>query len=210
MRSVRLLLASLVTLIAGVAHAEPTSMVIDPGHSQVGFSIRHFFSRVHGRFNEFEGTVVYDDKDVAKSSVDVTIKAASISTNQERRDADLRSANFFNSDSLPTITFKSSKVSSAGENKLKVEGDLNMHGVSRPVTLDVTLLGIGAAGPNGKISGWEATTTVNRKDYNITWNRVLDQGATMLGDDVLITLNIEARTPRPPGGQGGPPPTPKK
>src|SRR5262245_40976913 len=155
MRSLRLLLASLFLLGAGLAHAEPTTLMIDPGHSEVGFSIRHFFSRVHGRFNEFEGTVVYDDKDASKSSVEVTIKAASINTNNDRRDSDLRSPNFFATDSLPTITFKSSKVSAAGEGKLKVEGDLTMHGVTKPVTLDVTLLGMGPAGPNGKISGWE-------------------------------------------------------
>jgi polyisoprenoid-binding protein YceI len=208
MRSVRLLLASLFALTAAVAQAEPTTLMIDQGHSQVGFNIRHFFSKVQGHFNEFEGTVVYDDKDVTKSSVDVTIKSASINTNQDRRDADLRSSNFFATDSFPTITFKSTKVTPNGENKLKVEGDLTMRGITHPVTLDATLLGMGPAGPNGKISGWEATTTINRKDYNIVWNRTLDQGGTMLGDDVAIVINLEARTPRPPGG--GPPPTPKK
>jgi len=206
----RLLLASLFILGAAVAQAEPTTLVIDQGHSQVDFSIRHFFSRVHGRFNEFEGTIVYDDKDASKSSVDVTIKAASINTNQDRRDADLRSSNFFAVDSFPNLTFKSTKVTPNGEGKLKVEGDLTMRGITHPVTLDASLLGIGPAGPNGKITGWEASTTINRKDYNIVWNRTLDQGGTMLGDDVAITLNIEARTPRPPGAPGGPPPTPKK
>jgi polyisoprenoid-binding protein YceI len=185
---------TLMALAAGVS-AEPVPFRIDPNHSDASFTIRHFFSKVPGRFRELEGTILFDEKNVAASSVDVTIKAASIFTNNDRRDADLRSPNFFHVDSFPTITFKSAKVTPAGEGKLKVEGNLTMHGVTRPVTLDVTSLGIGEVTTSGRTSvraGWEATTKLDRKDYGIVWNQVVDQGGMMLGDEVSIVIGIEA------------------
>lgn len=185
---------SLMTLASG-ASAEPVTFRIDPSHSDASFTIRHFFSKVPGRFRELEGTVLYDEKNVAASSVDVTIKTASIFTNNDRRDADLRSANFFHVDSFPTITFKSTKVTPAGQGKLTVEGNLTMRGVTRPVTLDVTSLGTGEVTTSGRTSvraGWEATTKLDRKDFGIVWNQVVDQGGMMLGDEVAIQIGIEA------------------
>src|SRR5262245_31138255 len=208
MRSARLLVASLLCLVAASASAETVTYEIDPAHSQVAFSIRHFFSKVPGRFNEFEGKVQYDDKDVTKSSVEVTIKTASIDTHNERRDNHLKTPDFFAADSFPTITFKSSKVSPGTEGKLKIEGNLTIRGVTRPVTLDAEFLGGGNMG-QGKIAGWEATTTVNRKDFNVSWDRVLDQGGTMLGEDVAILIGVEARTPRPANAPAASPPTKK-
>ncbi len=198
MRSARLLVASLAALVvsAPAVFAEPVTFKIDRNHSVVGFSIRHFFSKVSGRFNDFEGAIQYDEKNPASSSVDVTIKTASIFTNNERRDTDLRSANFFLADSFPTITFKTTRVTPGTEGKLKVEGDLTMRGVTRPVVLDVAFLGSGAVGIGGHAmgvrAGWEASTTVNRKDFNILWNQTLDQGGTLLGDEVAIQLGVEA------------------
>ena len=205
MRSVRLLLASLLSLTAATAFAEPVTFEIDPTHSQIAFSVRHFFSKVPGRFNEFEGKIQLDDKDASKSSVVVNIKTASIDTHNERRDNHLRSNDFFAADSFPTITFKSTKVTPGAEGKVKIDGDLTIRGVTRPVTLDAAFLGSGTMGPMGKVAGWEATTTVNRKDFNVSWDRVLDQGGTMLGEDVAITIGVEARTPRPAPPAGTPP-----
>jgi len=207
MRSARPLLASLLTLAvaASVGFAEPVALKIDPGHSQVGFNVRHFFTRVPGNFNEFSGRILYDEKNVANSSVEVEVKTSSVDTNHERRDNHLRSPDFFAADSFPAMTFKSTKITPVEGNKFKIEGNLTMRGVTRPVTLDASFLGMGVVdSKSGMVrGGWEATTTVNRKDYGILWNRVLDQGSTMLGDDVNITLAVEAMKEMPTTAKPG-------
>ena len=177
--------------------AAPTTWVIDPNHSSVEFSIRHLFSKVPGKFTKFSGTIVYDAANVASSSVKAEIDAASISTANEKRDGHLKSEDFFDVAKYPTIVFESTSSAGAGENKLKVAGNLTMHGVTKPVTLDVTFLGAGPGMGGRQVSGFEAVGKVNRKDFNIVWNRNLDQGGTLLGDDVDIRLNIEAGTPAP-------------
>jgi polyisoprenoid-binding protein YceI len=194
-------------VVSTAAVAAPEKFVIDPNHSLVGFSIRHFFTKVTGRFKEVSGTILYDAKDLSASSVDVTLQTASITTENDRRDADLRSPNFFEADKNPTITFKSTKVIPGKDNAFQIEGDLNMHGVTKKVTLNATFLGAGDTGMMGRRAGFEATTTVNRLDYGITWNKQVDATTKMLGDDVAITLSIEAMVPRE-GGPGGPPPPP--
>src|SRR6185369_15642695 len=145
MKLARLLGASLMAIaaIATASSAEPVAYRLDPSHSEAVFSIRHVFSKVSGRFKELEGTIQYDEQNVANSSADITLKTGSIDTNNERRDADLRSANFFAADTFPTITFKCTKVIPGEKGNFKLVGDLNMHGVTKPVTLDVTLLGAG-------------------------------------------------------------------
>jgi len=180
------------------ASAAPTTWVIDPNHSSVEFSIRHLFSKVPGKFTKFSGTIVYDAANAASSSVKAEIDAASISTANEKRDGHLKSEDFFDVAKYPTIVFESTSTTGAGENKLKVAGNLTMHGVTKPVTLDVTFLGAGPGMGGRQVSGFEAVTKVNRKDFNIIWNRNLDQGGTLLGDDVDIRLNIEAGTPARP------------
>lgn len=201
---------------AAVAAAETVPFRIDPSHSLVGFNVRHFFSRTPGRFKEFNGMIQLDEKNLAASSVEVTIQAASINTENEHRDGDLRSANFFNTDTFPTITFKSTKVVPGAEKSFQIIGDLTMHGVTKQVTLDANVLGIGQVAMGGRpprtLAGFEAKTTIDRKDYGIVWNRMLDQGGTMLGDDVQITLQIEAGKfdpnamppQQPPAGQTPP------
>ena len=186
-------------VLASSASAAPTLYTIDPSHTEVGFKIRHFFSRVSGQFNQFAGTIQYDDKDLAASSVDMTIQTASISTNNERRDNHLRSDDFFAADKNPTITFKSTKVIPGESGKFKIQGDLTMRGVTKPVTLDAELLGVGPiemSGPNGKMTmtraGFTAGATINRKDWGINWNKVLDNGGTMLDDNVALEFNVEA------------------
>ena len=209
-RSLSLLAPLALVFAATAAAAEPAPFRIDRGHSLVGFNIRHFFSRVSGRFKEFNGTVVFDEKDLAASSVEVTIQTASINTENERRDGDLRGANFFLADSFPTITFKSTKVVPGADKSFLIYGDLNMRGVTRPVTLEATLLGMGQVGMAGRpprtIAGFEAKGSIDRKDYGIVWNQVLDQGGTMLGDDVALTLTVEASKFDPNAMPPGPPP----
>ena len=182
--------------VASAAPAAPLTFDIDKPHTHVGFSIRHFFTKVEGRFQDFGGTIVYDEKDPAASSVNVAIQTASIFTDNEKRDAHLRTGDFFAADSFPTITFKSSKVVPAGKTRFKVYGDLTMRGVTKPVVLDAEFLGMGQVALGGRSmgtkAGFDATTTINRQDFGITWNKTLDQGGVMLGDEVEITLLVEA------------------
>jgi polyisoprenoid-binding protein YceI len=198
-KPVRTLLAAVLAIgaLTAPAIAAPEKFVIDPVHSLAGFKIRHFFSNVTGRFAQMSGTIMFDQKDLAASSVDVTIPTASITTQNDRRDNHLRSADFFAADSFPSLTFKSTKVTPGADNKFQIEGDLTMRGVTKRVVLDATLLGVGSVGMMGTRAGFEASTRVNRKDYGISWNRTLDQGGTMLGDDVDIAISIEAAKEEP-------------
>jgi len=162
---------------------------IDRAHSEVTFRIRHFMSRVSGTFTDFSGTIQADPTHWAGGSVTASISAASIDTREERRDADLRSPRFFNADTFPTITFVSRSVAQAGDS-LTIAGDLTMRGVTKPVVLKGTVLGV-MPGTRPR-AGFEVTTTLNRLDYGVSWNRVLEGGGTMLGDDVEIRINVEA------------------
>ena len=180
------------TLAVAVASAAPALYKIDKTHSEVGFKVRHFFSKTPGRFNDFAGTIQFDDKNLPASSVDVTVQTASIFTNNDRRDNHLRSDDFFAAEKFPVITFKSTKVIPGEGNAFKIEGDLTMRDVTRPVTLDAELAGMGSLGAMGTRAGFSATTTVNRKDWGIVWNKTLDNGGTMLDDNVTIHLDVEA------------------
>lgn len=164
---------------------------IDAGHSDISFRIRHFMSRVRGTFNQWSGTITADSGQWAAGAVDVTLETASVDTRHERRDADLRSANFFDAANHPTITFKSTKVEASG-GTIVITGDLTIKGVTRPVVLEGRFLGLEAAGAGRQRVGFEARGTINRVDYGVTWNRVLEGGGAMLGDDVEIEIAIEA------------------
>ena len=190
-------LVLLAVAASGVPARAADTYNIDPNHSNMGFSIRHFFSKVPGHFTKFEGTIVYDAADVTKSTVNVSIDAASIDTNVPDRDKHLRSADFFDAEKFPKITFASTKVKSAAANKLQVEGTLTMKGVAKPVTLDVDVLGMGPDAWGGFRSGFEARTKVNRMDYGVSWNKAIEGGGTLLGEDVEILLNVEAVKPKP-------------
>ncbi len=198
MKLLRPLFLSLVALAAAsaIAIAAPTQYTIDKSHTEIGFDVRHIFSRVHGRFNDFAGTITFDETNPAAIAVDATAEAKSISTDNERRDGHLRSADFFAVDSFPTLSFKSTKVTAAGKNKYKVAGNLTMRGVTKPVVFDAEFLGAGAFGIGGQSmgakAGFVASAVVNRKDFGINWNKTLDNGGLMLSDEVTITLNIEA------------------
>jgi polyisoprenoid-binding protein YceI len=171
---------------------------IDPSHTNMGFVIRHFFSKVPGHFTKFEGTITWDTQDASKSSVNVSIDTASINTEEPKRDAHLRSADFFDAEKYPKITFVSNKVTTVSANKLKVDGMLTIRGVSKPVSLDVDLLGTGPDGWGGVRSGFEAKTKINRQDYGVAWNKAIEGGGTVLSDDVDIILNVEAIRQAPP------------
>lgn len=183
-------------VVASAAFAAPAKYAIDKTHTEVGFDVRHFFTKVHGRFNDFQATILFDEKDPSKISVDASAVTASISTDNEKRDGHLRSADFFDAEKYPALTFKSTKVTAAGKNKYKVAGDLTLRGVTKPVVFDVDFLGAGSVGVGGQSwgtkAGFVATTTINRKDFGINWNKQLDNGGLMLADEVTLTLNIEA------------------
>jgi polyisoprenoid-binding protein YceI len=182
--------------IVGIAAAATETFVFDKAHTQVGFQIRHFLTKVEGRFRDYEGRIVIDRQNPTNSRVDVTIQAASIDTGNDRRDADLKSANFFEVDKYPTITFKSTKVTPNGKDLYLVTGDLTMHGVTKALVVPVRHTGFLNLGKMEK-AGFEVIFPMNRKDFGITWNRTLDAGGTMLGDDVQITVLVEANKEMP-------------
>jgi polyisoprenoid-binding protein YceI len=167
------------------------TFAVDPGHSEVSFQIRHLVSQVRGRFNDFSGTVQLDSKNLAASSVDFHIKVTSIDTNVADRDKHLRSADFFDVAKFPEITFKSESIAAAGKDKYNVTGSLTMHGVTKKVTLPVTLGGQVKDPWGNTRAGFEIETTLDRKDYGIVWNKALDAGGAMLGDDVKVAINLE-------------------
>jgi catalase len=192
------------------AHAVFASDIyfIDKNHSNLGFLIRHLFTKVPGRFTEFSGQVTFDEGNPDQSAVQVTIKTASINTDNETRDKDLRSANFFDVEKFPEMTFRSKSVKWTSQNTADVTGDLTMHGVTREVVLKVEFTGKGkGAGPQGTIvpgrdaatmvTGWDATTTLRRSDFGIAWNQTIE-GTRVVADDVQIELRIEAESLLPP------------
>ena len=192
LKSLALTGLSILTLGAAAAGAEALHYTIDPVHSEVGFTIRHIFSKVHGKFDKFEGTFDFDAQNPAASKVTVEIDPASINTANTRRDTHLKSADFFDVEKFPKLTFVSSKVTGGKDGKLEIAGQLTMHGVTRPVSLATEFNGAGP-GPDGNVrAGFDAATSLNRKDYSILWNKTLDQGSMMLGDDVTINISIEA------------------
>jgi polyisoprenoid-binding protein YceI len=174
---------------------------IDPVHSRVGFAVRHMaVSTVHGRFTDFNGTIAYDDKDPSKSSVNVTIKTATINTDNSGRDKDLQSANFLDVEKFPEITFKSKSVEKKGDGFV-AHGTLTIHGVAKDVDLPFTLSGP-VDGGRGKILGAEAALTINRQDYGVAWTRSMAGGEMVVSNDVKIEINVEARQAKPAAAPG--------
>jgi polyisoprenoid-binding protein YceI len=189
MKKLHLLTAFSAVLLAQSALAEV--YVIDKVHSTTGFQVRHLFSKVPGKFDDFSGQIQFNETDPEKSSVEVNIKAASIDTANEQRDKDLRSPNFFDAAKYPEITFKSKSVKKTGDNTADITGDLTMHGVTKEVVLKAELLGKGAGMQGKTVSGWEATTALKRSDFGLSWNKAIE-GTQIVGDDVQIDLRVEA------------------
>ncbi len=172
--------------------ANSTTYKIDADHTNVGFKIRHLFSNVSGNFTEFEGTVDYDPKNPSAWKTSAVIHAASINTNVAGRDKHLRSSDFFDVEKYPAIMFKSTGVENATETSTKLKGDLTIHGVTKPVMLDLQIHGVGKDPWGNTRAGFTATTKINRKDFGLTWNKTLETGGVLVGDDVDITLEVEA------------------
>jgi polyisoprenoid-binding protein YceI len=191
MKAVHLFAAATLSLPAA-ASAATASYDIDPAHSGAQFAVKHMMvSTVRGEFGKLAGSVAIDDKDLKGSSVEATIDASSITTHQEQRDAHLRSPDFFDVAKYPIITFKSTEVKKAGNGKYKVLGNLTMHGVTKPVILDVESPGLEVKDPYGKMKrGAVATTKLNRKDFGLNWNKALEAGGVLVGDAVNITLDL--------------------
>jgi polyisoprenoid-binding protein YceI len=203
MKTRRTLFALMAVALAAVTAGAADTYTFDKAHSDVGFQIRHLVSKVRGRFTDYDGTILIDKAKPEASSVELTIKAASIDTGNENRDKDLRSANFFEVEKYPEITFKSTKITSKGGDRYDVTGNLTIHGTTKEVTLPVSFLGFLSAGRMGDKAGFETSITLNRKDYGIVWNRPLDVGGTILGDDVLVSINVEANKKQPPAAPAG-------
>ena len=166
--------------------------VIDVSHSELTFRIRHLVSRVSGTFRDWKGTItVADPARWEAAQIDVAIQAASIDTKHERRDTDLRSDSFFDVENHPVITFRSTRIERTGD-RARIHGELTMRGVTKPVVLEGELVGATKTAQGKTRIGFEATTTIDRLDYGITWNRAVEGGGLTLGDEVTISLAIAA------------------
>lgn len=172
---------------------QPGGWQIDPAHSNTQFAVRHMMvSTVRGQFTKLSGTVNWDGKDFSTASVEVVVDAASVDTREPKRDAHLRSADFFDVEKFPTLSFKSTRLEAAGNGRLRMAGDLTIHGVTRPVVFDVTGPTPPITDPGGSQRvGASATTTVNRKDFGLLWNKALDAGGVLVSDEVAITVDLE-------------------
>jgi polyisoprenoid-binding protein YceI len=186
--------AVLVALSTGVMSAQATQWKIDPMHSEADFAIKHMaISTVHGSFHGLSGVIMFDPADATKSSVEATIPVATLDTGVTPRDNDLKSPRFFDATQFPTMTFKSTSVRKAGDH-YDVAGDLTLHGVTKPVVLKLEDLGKAQTGMDGKSvhRGFTATTTINRKDFGLSFNGMLSSGEAVLSDEVRIEIDIDA------------------
>jgi polyisoprenoid-binding protein YceI len=166
---------------------------VDLVHSSVGFSVRHMVvAKTRGHFDKWSATLLLDDEDLTRSSVEVHIDAASINTKETARDNHLRSADFFDVAKFPELTFKSRRVEQAGTNQYRIIGDLTIHGVSKEVTLDAEFNGREKS-PWGDVRvGFSAGTTINRTDWGLGWNKALETGGLLVGEKVEINIELEA------------------
>lgn len=165
---------------------------IDKSHSEAIFQVRHLVTKVRGRFSDFEGAIEYNDANPEQSVVHFTVSAASIDTNEPDRDKHLRSADFFDVEKYPQITFVSKRIAKRGAETYDVTGDFTMHGVTKEIVLPVAHLGKAKDPWGNDRLGFEAETTINRKDYGLNWNAALETGGFLVGDEVKISLQIQA------------------
>ena len=200
LRVIRLLCLGLVSSLVMADTSFAEKYQIDRAHSSVGFSIRHFVSRTTGRFNQFNGMIDYDPAAPEKMMIETTIQTRSIDTGNERRDGHLRGADFFEVETYPTIMFKSKSAKMDGE-KILVTGDLTIHGVMKSITIPVTVLGVGTHPQrNTPLAGFETELTLLCSDFGVnSWANF----ANVLGDEVRVSIAIEAGPPRQPQGRRG-------
>ena len=188
----RHLVLALVLLVPSLARAAVWEL--DPAHSSIGFGVRHMMiSTVHGEFHTFSGKATGDPAHPTDATVEATIEAASIDTRNDKRDGHLKSPDFFDVEKFPTITFKSKKIEPGAAGHVKVTGDLTLHGVTKEVVFDVEGPTQAIKDPMGNTkAGAHATTKIDRKDFGLVWNKTMDGGGLMLGDDVDVTIDVEA------------------
>ena len=190
----RSILRAAVLLVAAAlpCSAQVSTWQIDPAHSAAQFSVRHMMiSTVRGDFQKMTGMMQLDEKDITKSTIEVTIDTTTVDTREPKRDAHLKTPDFLDVANFPTITFKSKSVSAAGAGRLKVTGDLTIRGVTKEVVLDVEGPTPALKVVNGTRRGVSATTKINRKDFGVSWSRALDGGGVVVSDEVNITLDVE-------------------
>ncbi len=188
---------ALLALTPVLAVAAPDTWKIDSSHSQVGFAVKHLvISTVRGEFSKYQGAVALDENDITKSTVEATVDVNSVDTRVAERDAHLKSPDFFDAAKYPSMTFKSTKVAKTGGDKLAVTGDLTLHGVTKPVVLTVTTTPE-VKGMYGETRrGFAATTRISRKDFGLTWNKLVEAGPAV-GDEVVIALDLEVVKDQP-------------
>jgi polyisoprenoid-binding protein YceI len=188
----RPLALALMVLLPALAAAEPTIWHFDPAHTASQFSVRHLvISTVRGEFGKTTGTIKLDEKNIARSAVEATVDVTTIDTRVADRDKHLKSPDFFDVEKHPTATFRSTKVEKAGRDKLKVTGDLTLHGVTRPVVWQVEYTAPITDLNGATRRGFIATTKVDRKDFGLTWSKVVEAGP-VVGDEVALTIDVEA------------------
>ena len=182
----------ILVLLAGAAYPQTSTWRIDTLHSSAHFAVRHMMvSMVRGQFGGLKGQVSLNEQEIEKSTVEATVDAATLNSGEPKRDKDLKGPDFFDVEKFPALLFRSTRVERAGSERLRVTGDLTLRGVTRPVTFDVD-------GPTAPVSdkkvlrrGLSATARINRRDFGITWNRVIETGGVAVSDEVSITLDVE-------------------
>jgi polyisoprenoid-binding protein YceI len=180
-----------VLALAPAARAEKETFAFDKNHTEIGFKVRHFVSKVGGRFTKFDGTIEIDRANPAVSAVNLKIDAASIDTGNPGREKDLNSPNFFDTAKFPEITFNSTKVVAKSKDVYEVTGNLTMKDVTKAVVLTVTANGFANDGRGGQKAGFDITGKINRKEFGVSWNSIVD-GNAMLSDDVDLVISVEA------------------
>jgi len=171
-----------------------SSWIIDPDHSVAAFAVKHLkIAFVRGQFNKISGTITFDPSDISSTTAEATIDASSLITGIRKRDDHVMSADFIETATFPSITFRSTKVEGAGENRAKMTGDLTIRGITKPVTLDVEFAGPVKSPFGGEITmGFSATSVIDRFAYGVSWNEIMEDGGFMIDRDVKITIDIEA------------------
>ena len=185
---------ALIAVIAFAVSANANEWTLDKGHSSVGFKVKHLvIAKTAGSFEKFDGKVWFDGKDFASGKVEFTVDMASVNTKDEKRDAHLKSPDFFAVDSFPTMTFKSTKVTAVDANNFTISGDLTIRGTTKPVTFNAMLNGVvdDPWNPGGKRAGFSATTTINRQDFNVNFSKTTDKGGLIVDNMVDISVDVE-------------------
>jgi polyisoprenoid-binding protein YceI len=181
------------TATRGTAPTTQTTWTIDPAHTEVGFSVKHLMiSTVRGRFADVRGTIQLDADDLSRASVDAEIATASIDTRQEQRDTHLRSPDFFEVEKYPTITFQSTHVERIEHDRYRITGDLTIRDVTREVVLEGTDEGRGRDPWGGERLAFSATTTIDRRDFGLTWNQALETGGVLVSNEIKISIDVQA------------------